>query len=125
MDPYLQADLLANVFTSNSTLVVPDGVTPPSIPCCGFKIDSVNISEEIVFRNLKTLDVNNATGPDGIPVRILKEFASDLAPILSKIFLLSYKQGKYPNAWKSAIVQPILKHLLELYLVMLCAKQKS
>ena len=40
----------------------------------------------------------------------MKEFASDLAPILSKIFLLPYKQGKYPNAWKSAIVQPILKH---------------
>ena len=110
VNPYLQANLLANVFTSNSTLVVPDGVTPPSIPYCGSKMDSVNISEEIVFRNLKTLDVNKATGPDGIPVRILKEFASDLAPILSKIFLLSYKQGKYPNAWKSAIVQPILKH---------------
>ena len=55
------------------------------------------------------MNVNKATGPDGIPVRVLKEFANELSPILSKIFCFSYKQGKHPNAWKNAMVQPILK----------------
>ena len=57
------------------------------------------------------MNVNKATGPDGIPVRILKEFANELCvcPILTKIFFNPYKQGKYPNAWKSAMVQPVLK----------------
>ena len=53
------------------------------------------------------MNVNKATGPDGIPV--LKEFANELSPILSKIFSFSYNHGKYPNAWKNTIVQPVLE----------------
>ena len=55
------------------------------------------------------MNVNKATGPDGIAVCVLKEFANELSPILSKIFCLSYKQGKHPNASKNAMVQPVLK----------------
>ena len=48
VDPYLQANLLANVFTTNSTLHVPDGIKPPSIPNSGSKMNSVTITEETV-----------------------------------------------------------------------------
>ena len=66
-------------------------------------MNSVIITEETVLSNMKTMNVNKATGPDGISVRVLKEFANELSPILSKIVCFSYKQGKYPNAWKNGV----------------------
>ena len=40
-------------------------------------MNSVTITEETVLTNM-TINVYKATGPDGIPVRVLKEFANEL-----------------------------------------------
>ena len=75
VDPYSQAHLLANVSTTNSTLPVPDGIKPPSIPYCGCKMNSVRtITEETVLTNMKIMNVNKAPGPDGIPGRVIIRF---------------------------------------------------
>jgi hypothetical protein len=58
---------------------------------------------------LEKLQMHKANGPDGIPVRVLKLYARELAPVLTKIFSLSYISGNFPTAWKSANVQAIPK----------------
>ena len=58
---------------------------------------------------LRNLDVNKALGPDGIPARVLKEYANELAPSLCYLFNKSLSLGVVPSQWKLAHVVPIHK----------------
>ena len=64
---------------------------------------------ETVIETLKAANSNNATGPDDIPVRVLKIAAEILFPSLTAIFNRSLSMGIYPDDWKMARVLPILK----------------
>ena len=55
------------------------------------------------------LKAHKATGPDGIPPRILKELATELAPVFTLLFNASLKQGIVPRDWRMAHVAPIFK----------------
>lgn len=58
---------------------------------------------------LKKLDCNKATGVDGIPARILKICAKELARPLKMLFNLSIQQGYMPWLWKRANITPVHK----------------
>ena len=58
---------------------------------------------------IKGLDANKATGPDDIPVRLLKEMVDVIAPSLCNLFNNSIRLGKFPTDWKTANVCPIYK----------------
>ena len=58
---------------------------------------------------LHSLKTDNASGPDGIPPRFLKEFADELAPVLCHRFRLILISCTYPSSWKDALVQPVSK----------------
>nr|CAH7745636.1 unnamed protein product [Callosobruchus chinensis] len=61
---------------------------------------------EITFRTkavrkvLQSLDINKATGPDMIPAVVAKKSAPELAPILTRLFRMSYSSGVFPKDWK-------------------------
>jgi hypothetical protein len=46
----------------------------------------IKISEKGVEKELNRLNLCKATGPDKVPVRILKETANIITPILTKIY---------------------------------------
>ena len=71
--------------------------------------DPITVEEDGVFKLLKDIDPNKSTGPDGIPPFILKELASEIAPILTLLFQASLSQGVIPQDWKLAHVTPIFK----------------
>ena len=54
-------------------------------------------------------EVSCRSGPDMIPARVLKETASELAPVLASIFQQSYDTGTLPQTWKDATITPIYK----------------
>ena len=56
------------------------------------------------------LDSSKAQGPDGIPVRLLKETALQVAPSLRALFNKSLNVGALPDEWKVANVVPVHKH---------------
>ena len=58
---------------------------------------------------LESLDVAKAPGPDGIPTRILKLCAAEIAPILTVIFVLSLSSGQIPKDWLTANITPVFK----------------
>ena len=58
---------------------------------------------------LKSTNVRKAGGPDGIPPRVLRECASELAPPLVQLYSLCLNTNTFPQCWKHAHVQPIPK----------------
>jgi len=63
----------------------------------------------MVLTFLKQLDINKATGSDGIPVRLLKETADQIAPSLTMLFNKSLRLGIFQGDWELANIVPIFK----------------
>lgn len=103
-----KADLLGSLFASNSTLD-DGGKTPPTIPVCEYTMPEIRITQCSVRRALGSLDVSKSSGPDGISALVLRTCAPELTPVLTRLFLLSYKTGKVPSSWKVAFIHPIPK----------------
>ena len=69
----------------------------------------IELREHDVASCLRNLDASKASGPDGIPARLLKDCSSQIAPKLCCLFNLSLNSGWIPSDWKSADVTPIHK----------------
>ena len=74
------ADYFKSVFTQENLDQIP--FTPTNLPT----VEDVNVTVEGVLKLLKTVNINKATGPDGICPRILKETANEIAPVLRDVF---------------------------------------
>jgi hypothetical protein len=70
---------------------------------------NINISTEGVRKLLAGLNIHKAAGPEGVSTRILKEFASELAPVFATLFQATLGQVTIPRDWKNADVAPIFK----------------
>ena len=64
---------------------------PPQI------LNEINFSELEVFATLRSLNPDKALGPDGIPGRILKETAQQIAPSLTLLFKKSLHSAVIPD----------------------------
>jgi len=62
-----------------------------------------------VLTIMRGLDVNKASGPDGLSPFILKHCCQQLAPSLTLMFNKSMELGKVPSQWKLANVTPVFK----------------
>lgn len=67
------------------------------------------ISVREVSRLIKSLDPSKATGPDKIPVVILKNINPELSLILAKLFNYCLKEKSFPSLWKEANVCSVFK----------------
>lgn len=59
--------------------------------------------------SLKTVNPRKATGPDGVPGRVLKSCADQLAGVFTRIFNSSLSQATIPSCLKSATIIPVPK----------------
>ena len=103
-----KADLFANLFAENSR-IDSAGKVPPYLPECEVAMPEIRIRQVEVRKSLRNLDVNKASGPDGIPAVVLKTCAPELSPVLTRLFRLSLESGLVPKSWKLANVQPVPK----------------
>ncbi|XP_063966074.1 uncharacterized protein LOC135156759 [Lytechinus pictus] len=62
-----------------------------------------------VYNELKRIKPGKSGGPDGIPGRLIREFAIFLATPLCHILNLSYATCIVPSCWKKAILVPLPK----------------
>jgi len=58
---------------------------------------------------LKELNPNKASRPDKIPCRVLKELATELAPVVTAFFRQTTEHCVLPRDWTEAIISPIYK----------------
>ncbi|PKU44703.1 rna-directed dna polymerase from mobile element jockey-like [Limosa lapponica baueri] len=73
------------------------------------KEDLPLVEEDQVREQLRRLDIHKSMGPDGIPLRVLRELAEVIAGPLSIIFERSWRTGEVPEAWRKANVIPVFK----------------
>ena len=67
------------------------------------------ITTSAVCHKLLGLSAYRASGPDGIPARLLKKFAPELAEPVTVIFNRSVSSGVFPERWKDSHLTPVPK----------------
>ena len=72
-------------------------------------MEDIEVDEAGILKLLQKTNPRKATGPESIPACILKDCASELAPILTIIFNKSLQEGKVPEDWRHANVIAIFK----------------
>lgn len=96
----------SGVFTrENSAQPLPDKGHSPYLP-----VQDLTINVNGVTKQLETLNINKASGPDEIPARILRNYAPQCSPILSNIMQQSYDTGELPQDWLRARIVAIHKN---------------
>ncbi len=82
---------------------------PDSLPDPKLKMDNIEITDLDVYSVLNSLDPNKATGPDGIPARLLKTCALALYQPIHHIFTQCLEQSYTPTEWRIHQITPIFK----------------
>ena len=92
-DPKMKATILneqfSGVFNTEDSSSIPTMDSTPSPDMLQF-----SIGVEGVKKLLQDLDIHEATGPDNIPTRVLKDYTDQMAPILTLIYQASLQQGE-------------------------------
>ena len=57
------------------------------------------------------LDLSKASGPDCIPVMVLKNCEPEISYILAELFNKCLKESCFPDCWKVSSVVPVLRML--------------
>jgi hypothetical protein len=106
-----KANLLNTFFHSvfNPSDIEPPASFPTPSKTLDNQLSEIELIEEEVAAVLRNLDPNKASGPDGIPCRLLKEVAHEIAPSLCRLFNLSLSLGVVPSEWKFANISPVFK----------------
>ena len=108
-----KANMLNRFFIQQSEHSVADSppTTPPirTTPDITSTLHTITTSPAEVESLLKQLNTKKSPGHDGIPTRLLKEAAAELAPSLAVLYNLSFQTGDIPQDWKDATVSPSMK----------------
>ena len=59
------------------------------------------------------LDLSKASGPDCIPVVVLKNCELELSYVLARLFNRCLKKSCFPDSWKVSSVVPVFKNVGE------------
>ena len=68
---------------------------------------SVNGRDEYIAKLLSKIK-NTSPGYDGIPSWFYRSFSTEMSHVIRKIINVSVACGFVPNAWKHAVVTPVL-----------------
>lgn len=67
------------------------------------------VTEELVLKKLKGLNLSKATGFDNTPARFLKDAAEIITPVITYLINLSIEKNHFPSKFKVARVIPLYK----------------
>ena len=73
----------------------------------------ISITPKMVKKVITNLDSLKASGPDCIPVVVLKNCEPELSYILAKLFNMCLRESCFPDCWKVSSVAPIFKNVGE------------
>ena len=108
-----KAKLFAENFSLNSNL--DDSVV--SLPVfrsrTNLKLHNISLTPKMVRKVVMNLDLSKASGPDCIPVVVLKNCEPELSYILAELFNKCLKESCFPDCWKVSSVVPVLRVALD------------
>ena len=73
----------------------------------------ISVTPKIVKKVITNLDSSEASGPDSIPVVVLKNCEPKLSYILAELFNMCLKESCFTDCWKVSLVVPAFKNLGE------------
>jgi hypothetical protein len=79
-------------------------------PNSHLNINTIKINSDIVFKQLKSVNVNKGAGADGIHPLLIHKCAKELTIPITYIFTQSLVSGTFPGRWKQALITPIPKN---------------
>ena len=89
------------------------GISLPVFPSrTNLKLHNISVTPKMV-RTGMNLDLSKASGPDCIPVVVLKNCEPKLSYILAELFNKCLKESCFPDCWKVSSVVPVFKNVGE------------
>ena len=90
------------------------GVSLPVFPSrINLKLHNISVTPKMVRKVVMNLDLLKASGPDCIPVVVLKNCEPELSYILAELFNKCLKESCFPDCWKVSSVVPVFKNVGE------------
>ena len=94
-----KAKFFAENFSENSNLD-DSGISLHAFPSrTNLKLHNISVTPEMVNKVIMNLDWSEASGPDCIPVVVLKNCDPELSYILAKLFNKCLKEVCFPECW--------------------------
>ena len=76
-----------------------------------FKVHTISVTPKMVKKVIMNLDFSKASGPDCIPVVVLKNCEPELFYILAELFNKCLKESCFPDCWKVSLMVPVFKNV--------------
>ena len=108
-----KAKLFAENFFKNSNLD-DSGISLPVFPSrTNLKLHNISVTPKMVKKVIMNLNLSKASGPDCIPVVVLKNCEPGLSYILAELFSKCLKESCFPDCWKVSLVLPVFTNVGE------------
>ena len=106
-----KAKLFSENFSKNYN---PDdlGISLPAfLSRTNLKLHNISVTPKMVTVVITTLDWSKVSGPDFIPVVVLKNCDPELSYILAELFKMCLKNSCFLGCWKVSTVFPVFKNV--------------
>ena len=101
------------LFAENSNLEY-SGISLAVFPSrTNLKLHNISVTSKMVKKVIMNLDLSMASGPDCIPVVVLKNCEPELFYILAELFNKCLKESCFPDFWKVSSVVSVFKNVGE------------
>ena len=105
--------LFAENFSKSSNLHDSGISLPVFLSRTNLKLHNISVTSKMVKKVIMNLDLSKASGPDCIPVVVLKNCEPELSYILAELFNKCLKESCFPDCWKVSSVVPVFKNVRE------------
>ena len=104
-----KAELFAKNFSKNSNLYDSGISLPVFLSRTNLKLHKISVIPKMVKKVIMNLDLSKASGPDCIPVVVVKNCEPELSYILAELFNMCLKESCFPDCWKASSVVPVFE----------------
>ena len=105
----IQEKCLLKIFLNHDS-----GISLPVFPSrTNLKLHNISVTPKMVRKVVMNLDLSKTSGPDYIPVVVLKNCEPELSYILAELFNKCLKEPCFPDCWKVSSVVPVFKNVGE------------
>ena len=90
------------------------GISLPVFPSrTNLKLHNIFVSPKMVKKVTMNIDLSKVSGPDRIPMVVLKNCELELSYLLAELFNKCLNGSCFPDCWKFSSVVPVFKNVRE------------
>ena len=105
--------LFAENSSKNSNLDGSGISLPVFLSRTNLKLYNISVTPRMVKKVITNLDLSKESGPDSIPVLVLKNYEPELSYVLAEPINKCLNESCFPDCWKVSSVVPVFKNVGE------------